>query len=146
MKHLRLTHLRIVLQYENCRDKDGLKLLSLNVDEDHSRYIASEQDLHHAATGFFNAMPTLQCVLLTTCGYTHLLDRNRRHQHTSKWLSSKAWRVLGVDEDPSDTEWRPCMEISGDEAEAVIAREELQLGSWEQVSSRDIHICADYRN
>ncbi|PIL31137.1 hypothetical protein GSI_05833 [Ganoderma sinense ZZ0214-1] len=137
MKHLRLTYLRIVLQYEVLRDQDPLPG---GVDAG-AVYFAREEDLRPAAMRFSETMPTLQYVLLTTCGYTTLLGPTQPGQHTSKWLSSKAWHIPDVREDffPFDTERGPYPEISDEEAEAVINREELHLGSREQVGSNFQH-------
>ena len=133
MKHLRLTHLRLVLHYEVCRDQDDTSAVPqgtpLSASKEDSVYLASEEDLHPTATRLFRTMPSLQYALLTTCGYATVLNRTRSRWHASRWLSSKAWRIKEVHED-----LRPCVEMSNDEAEAVINREELHLGSKEQVS------------
>ncbi|KAM5535249.1 hypothetical protein V8D89_011055 [Ganoderma adspersum] len=146
MKHLRLTHLRLVFQYEVCRDRDvpaaaQLEGTPLSASEGDSVYYASEEDLHPTATRLFDTMRSLQYALLTTCGYTTLPNRTRSHRHASRWLSSKAWRIPDIHKDlrQSNTEWWPCVQIGNDEAEAVIGREELHLGSREQVSGKLQH-------
>ena len=141
MKHLRLTHLRLVFHYEVCRDQDDTSAAPqgtrLSASKEDSMYLASEEDLRPTASRLFRTMPSLQYALLTTCGYTTVLNRTRSRRHASRWLSSRAWRIKDVHEDltasPS-TEWWPCVEMSNDEAEAVINREELHLGRKEQVS------------
>ena len=142
MKHLRLTHLRLVFHYEVCRDQDDTSAAPqgtpLSASKEDSMYLASEEDLHPMAARLFRTMPSLQYALLTTCGYATVLNRARSRRHASRWLSSKAWRVKDVHEDlrasPSTERW-PCVEMSNEE-EAVINREELYLGSKELVSRK----------
>ena len=135
MKHLHLTHLRIVFMYEVRRENDESIRTPLD-DEDESVYVVNEEVLHPIASRFCNAMPTLRYVLLTTSGYTSLLNGWQIFKQVSKRFSSKAWRAPGGDTglSSSDIERRPCVEIGSDEAEAIIDREELHLGSREQVS------------
>ena len=101
------------------------------------QYIAHETDLHPAAIRLLNAMPTLQYVSLTTCG-------QRRYSGAWKyWHSSKAWRVVEMDRSGTKVPGGSgsCVELTGDEAEAVIDEEELYLCYREEVSS--FRLCAD---
>ncbi|KAM5538322.1 hypothetical protein V8D89_007924 [Ganoderma adspersum] len=87
--HLRLTHLRVVYHYARP-----------------PVHTTGDTDLHTVMTGFFCAIPTLKCVLLTTCSFTYNVPaRHRavqiaRFRRTLKmWLSSKAWRIADDHED-----------------------------------------------
>ena len=131
MKHLRLTHLRIVFYYNNHPPHSEQGPLS---DEDFAQNIAHDADLYPAAMRLVDTMRTLQYVLLTTCGV------RRYGEPWMNWHSSKAWRVMGADEDVVTPGYSPdsgrlsCVEISREEAQAVIYEEELHLRYREEVS------------
>ncbi|PIL31132.1 MFS general substrate transporter [Ganoderma sinense ZZ0214-1] len=134
VKHLRLTHLRILLLYNVLRERGPPPG---DVDPD-VVYFARGEDLHDAGMSFFGTMPTLQYIFLTTGGYTILSNRAIVHRtpYESRWLTSKAWRITdanacesGRDLCPSSTELGTYLarEISNDEAEAIATQEEMQL-------------------
>ncbi|PIL31130.1 hypothetical protein GSI_05826 [Ganoderma sinense ZZ0214-1] len=137
MKHLRLTHLRLVLQYEVLRDQDP-PLGGVDAD---AVYFARGEDLHGVAMRFFGAMSILQCALLAICGYTSLFEEGQSSRTTSRWLSSKAWRIAGANacEDPYPSNRErglTYLEISSEEAEVVVNGEEMHLGNREQFVAR----------
>ncbi|PIL31140.1 hypothetical protein GSI_05836 [Ganoderma sinense ZZ0214-1] len=147
VKHLRLTHLRILLLYNVLRERGPPPG---DVDPD-AVYFARGEDLHDAGMSFFGKMPTLQYIFLTTGGCTILSTgarAARRTPYESRWLTSKAWRITdanacesGRDLCPSSTELVGtylARVISNDEAEAIATREEMQLPG----RSRERHIVA----
>ena len=134
MTHLRLTHLRIVFHY-SIRPPISAQTEEPCVTpyDDFAQNIAHDTDLYPAAAQLLDTMQKLQYVLLTTCGV-------RRYRMPWKyWHSSKAWRLVEADEDavtpgcPPDSGRPSCMEISGEEAEAVIDKQELYLRYREEV-------------
>ena len=133
MKHFRLTHLRIVLEYVIFSGENVPPTPAGVLEGDHSVYYAREEELYPAATRLFAVIPTLKYLLMTTCGYTFHRERTlESYEHTFKWLSSKAWRVPDVHADllPSGTGF---VEIDNEEAETVIDREELHVAKAAQV-------------
>ncbi|KAI1784330.1 hypothetical protein LXA43DRAFT_1101507 [Ganoderma leucocontextum] len=135
MQHLRLTHLRVVLHYHLRVHQDGAPMQT-QLDLSRNLYTAGEgdRDLYRAAVRFFNSMPALQYLFLTTCGYVLTVNGNSS-SCTCQRLSSQAWRAVGSAEDlhPSDAAERgPCQEISSEMAETVMDREELHLRSRDE--------------
>ncbi|KAI1786803.1 hypothetical protein LXA43DRAFT_1184911 [Ganoderma leucocontextum] len=133
MKHLRLTHLRIVFDYDLYQgDEPPTQRNRAAFDDDEFLNMVRGADLHAAATRFFDAIPTLQYVFLTTCGHTYLPTRagtdwsQKAHR---KWSSSKAWQVDDVNEELhwSDGKRVSCVEISSETAKVVMDREALYL-------------------
>ncbi|KAI1791018.1 hypothetical protein LXA43DRAFT_1182178 [Ganoderma leucocontextum] len=122
MKHLRLMH------YYNVYQASSRKTRPNTVFDGEFVNIAREADLHPAATRFFDAMPTLQYVFLTTCGHTYLLAGGSWNAR-NKWSSSKAWQVDDVNEKLrwSNGKRGSCVEMSDEAAKVVMDREELQL-------------------
>ncbi|KAM5538324.1 hypothetical protein V8D89_007926 [Ganoderma adspersum] len=134
IRHLRLTHLRLVFQYD---------ILHHDLERD-SVPTAGETDLHPAATEFASAIPTLQYIFLATCGDTcKFVPRpggtslGCAQLKVNKWLASKAWRVVHNRHDrdehhpalpnaSADTEVS-CTELSGSAADRIMDREELDL-------------------
>ena len=100
-------------------------------------------------TGFFGAIPTLKCVLLTTCGFTYNVPagyravRIARFRRTLKtWLSSKAWRIADGDDEGRHNDL-PAVTVKSDSsvvialskegAERVLDEEELHLSRDKEV-------------
>ena len=133
MKHFRLTHLRIVLEYVIFCGESVPPTPAGVLEGDHSVYYARDEELYTAATRLFAAIPTLKYLLMTTCGYTFHRERTpESYDPTFKWLSSKAWRVPDshVDLRPSGMGF---VEIGNEETEAAIDREELHIEKAAQV-------------
>ena len=101
-------------------------------------------------TSFFGAIPTLKCVLLTTCGFTYNVPagyraiRMARFRRTLKtWLSSKAWRIAHGDDDEGRHDDLPAATVKSDssvvialsreDAETVLDEEELHLSRDKEV-------------
>lgn len=145
MKHLRLTHLRIVIHYRLFHGMPP-RWKRLDPDTIHdaellNAVIPSETDLHPAGTMFFDMMPTLQYVFLTACRRTCTGKWPEPCKHLNNpWLSSKAWRAAGVhgDPHPSGAIHGPCVELDNETASAIIDREELQLSPSDEVSRRSL--------
>ena len=93
-------------------------------------------------TSFFGAIPTLKCVLLTTCGFTYhvpsghgpVVRHSRARRILKKWLSSKAWRIADDHADsrhlqlPTEKSDSPVMvALSREDAERILDKEELRL-------------------
>ncbi|KAI1786812.1 hypothetical protein LXA43DRAFT_1184920 [Ganoderma leucocontextum] len=133
MKHLRLTHLRIVFDYDVYQGDGGpTQRNRAAFDDDEFLNMVRGADLHAAATRFFDAIPTLQYVFLTTCGHTYLPTRagtDWSQKARRKWSSSKAWQVDDVNEELhwSDRKRVSCVEISSETAKVVMDREALYL-------------------
>ncbi|KAM5538310.1 hypothetical protein V8D89_007912 [Ganoderma adspersum] len=142
MKHLRLTHLRLVFHYTV--HKSTLDLSGSAEREPHNT--AGDTDLYPTAIRFFDAMPTLQYVALTACG--HMYDSPVCAPQTlriQKWHSSKAWRVVRRepgDRPLSETDgWQGrWMELSRTAAGMIEREEELHLSPHQEVS--DFHLRA----
>ncbi|TBU48282.1 hypothetical protein BD309DRAFT_950064 [Dichomitus squalens] len=133
IKHLRLTHLRLVVCYHVFQSMSKRTQPNMGVDEDFVN-TARESDLLPAATAFLEAMPSLEYIFLTTCGRTYV-PVGRRWEERHKWLSSKAWRVAGRHEGPDVPSAATGMlvELSSEAAEVIIDREEFQLSLREEV-------------
>nr|VWP01787.1 Autophagy-related protein 2 [Ganoderma boninense] len=95
--HLRsLTHLRIVLHFF-VRPPADYKPYTLSPEPDGSeydeavaQYIAQDADLGPAATRLLDTLPSLEYVLLTTCGVRPFF------QPWKHWHTSRAWRATPV--------------------------------------------------
>ncbi|KAM5538334.1 hypothetical protein V8D89_007936 [Ganoderma adspersum] len=137
--HLHLTHLRIIFHHdihppesEPGHPAASAPAIRIPPDEDFAQNVAHDADLYPAATRLVDAMQTLQYVLLTTCGV------RRYGEPWMNWHSSKAWCVVDADEDvvtpgyPPDSGRLSCVEISSEEAQAVIDEEELHLSYREE--------------
>ncbi|PIL31126.1 hypothetical protein GSI_05822 [Ganoderma sinense ZZ0214-1] len=140
MKHLHLTHLRLVLYYT------VIKPTQDSVAKRDSVNTAGDADLYPVALRFSDAMPSLQYIFVTTCGHMHdILPGNPQQASPprtllNKWHTSKAWRAVRepLPEDRQNgsnadsTSRAPCMELSWVAAERVIAQEELELSPNEE--------------
>ena len=144
MRHLRLTHFRLVFHYKvYCIVLDPedpcFNIAALHDDEGPTEIdTPRETDLLPAAARLFDAIPTLQHVFLTTCGRTWVWVESYMRLR-DKWCCSKGWRAAGDDKDLHDSpgpKRSSCVEISGAEAEAVMDREGLRLSQREEVSLR----------
>ena len=132
MKPLRvLTHLRLIFHYD-VESVSGH--MGPHLDQLQAGFVQNMQEEHldPAAIRLVDALQSLQYLFLTTCG-------KRRYEGPGSWkywYSPKAWMIPvgGVDEDrhPAGGS-RPCVEITGEEAEAVIDAEELHLRQREEV-------------
>ena len=108
-------------------------------EEDWLEYVAHETDLRPAAIRLVDAGPSLQYVSLTTCGERRY--KGAPGSNSKYWHSSKAWRVVGRRggahedlESSSSTSRLGVVEVTKEEAEAVMDREELRLRDREEVS------------
>ncbi|PIL31090.1 hypothetical protein GSI_05786 [Ganoderma sinense ZZ0214-1] len=141
IKHLRLTHLRVVFHYSVYLFMRKAVLDARLGDVG----AADGMDLRLAAERFSGTIPTLRYVFLTTCGQTHATPTRKRWsefrtQMLQKWHSSKAWRVVRAQADEelhpsdSDVELGPgsCVELSGEAGERIVHREGLELSRREQ--------------
>ena len=140
LKPLRLTHLRVVLDYRLfCERLAWPTEQRSNFDATLDSVVPSETDLHPAAVQFFDGILTLQYVFLAVSRYNCTVDSPERYMHLdSLWESSKAWRAVGVNEDPhpSGTMRGSCVELDSIAAEVMLRREELKLHRGEKVRSR----------
>ncbi|KAM5538323.1 hypothetical protein V8D89_007925 [Ganoderma adspersum] len=94
IKHLRLTHMRIVFYYTVYL---FLRNPVSNADPVNIR-VMDGMDIHLTARRFVDAMPTLRCLFLTTCGHTHAIPSRKISSHLQqhelgKWLLSKVWEL-----------------------------------------------------
>ena len=145
VKHLRLTHLRIVLHctvFEVAQDAFRGNLIDSACDAS-----TVSVDLNAIAAGCINSgtMPTLEYLSLVACGCAHALRMNQDGEWYSEtqapryqWLSWKAWRVVyGRDREPHDpgsNERSSALEELGvEEAEKVMDREDFRLSPREEV-------------
>ena len=140
VKHLHLTHLRLVFHYtvHRARQEAFIERRLRLADT----CAAREADLLPTATRFINAIPTLQYVLLTTCGHTYQLPspntwESDQQRTLNKWLSSMAWRPV----DSYDGHHRSNAKshsgvvlLSRETAERIVEEEELYLSHDEDVS------------
>ncbi|PIL31124.1 hypothetical protein GSI_05820 [Ganoderma sinense ZZ0214-1] len=132
MKHLRLTHLRIVFYYSLFMpDGDFIGREPAKV--------AGDTDLYAAATAFFSAIPTLR----------HLSSRQIQsgERNTDKWLSSKAWRIaehrVHEGDQLSNAKSRSTKSIvalSTEAANRIVEQEELDLCSSDKSM---VQVCGD---
>ena len=121
-------------------------------DEDWVEYVVHETDLHPAAIRLVDAVPSLQYVSLTTCGERRY--RGAPAGNSKYWHSSKAWRVVGhrdganedsnfhlspyappAGNDSGGSRSLRVVEVTKEEAEAVMDREDLRLRDREEVSA-----------
>ena len=102
-------------------------------------------DVSTAAARIIDEMPTLEHLILTTCGHTYVVPTKkgwpvfqRRRRTLERWLLTKAWRVDHCDSEdrhPSEAGClNLCVELSPGEAERIVNREELHLSHCEEVS------------
>ena len=157
MKHLRLTHLRVVFHHSVLSPGAGPPPVELNAASDSEgsdflQHVVQDADLYPAAIRLLDTMETLQYVLLTTCGarqYGAGTGTPGKY-----WYSSRAWRVASVDEHlpgpgSQDTQAGTkrcsgsCVEIDDEAAEMVIEQEELYMGRREEVSDLCLCFCAE---
>ncbi|PIL31089.1 hypothetical protein GSI_05785 [Ganoderma sinense ZZ0214-1] len=145
VKHLRLTHLRIVFHYAIWWPQQRAIPTHSLTPEQIAVYIADKGDLHTVATRIFDAMPTAQYIFLTTCGHSYP-DRHLNEKRTdgltvlNKWHASKAWRraahpLAEGRRELSNAKASP-VELSGEATEKIIAQEELYLSSDEEVCTK----------
>ncbi|KAI1791954.1 hypothetical protein LXA43DRAFT_369146 [Ganoderma leucocontextum] len=146
IKHLHITHLRIVFYYT------VHQALPDPWPEGDAVSTECEVDLHSAATRLRDTMPTLQYLFLTACGGTYAIPPREewepcQKQTLDKWLSSKAWRVVhdnasgGLRPSTRTPESGSCiMELSREDAERVMHQEELRLSCDEEDMVRQ---CSD---
>ncbi|PIL31084.1 hypothetical protein GSI_05780 [Ganoderma sinense ZZ0214-1] len=152
----RLTHLRIVFHHyidqwesdsdlesesesesdssESEADRDASPSRS---DEELAQVVVSQDvDLYPTAVRFIDAVQTLQCFLMTTCGI-----RDRSRYPREYWHSSKAWRVIALDVDKdrrppgtkqASSSW---VEIGSGDVEVIIDQEELHVHNREKASN-----------
>ena len=132
----KLTHLRIVFHSESPEDTDK----DTDADGGTSAPPAPVEDLARAlhpssfnfegiATTVVQALPSLQALFLTTCGYFARCVQvgdgaaTSRMPTSKRWNVSRAWRVA---EPSAAVDGEPILEELQDEAaEAIIEREEL---------------------
>lgn len=131
-----LTYLRLIFHYDIESVPGHTRVHLDQLQAGFVENMVQEEDLHPAAIRLVDALQSLQYLFLATCG-------KRRYEGPESWeywYSPKAWTmpVGGVDEDrhPAGGS-RPCVEIAGEEAEAVIDAEELHLRQREEVG--DFH-------
>ncbi|PIL31099.1 hypothetical protein GSI_05795 [Ganoderma sinense ZZ0214-1] len=136
MKHFRLTHLRIVFDYNFRSENDFIARDPAN--------FMGDTDHHAAAITFFDAIPTLRYLFLTTCGRTfrphnQVQSGARGIDTTYTWLSSKAWRVaeypMHAGDQPLNLEsgsTKSLIALSEEDAKRVVEREDLSLSSSEK--------------
>ena len=138
IKHLHITHLRIVFRY--------------TVYQPAWKPPSSEElktpcgiDARPAAAQFANSIPTLRYLFLTTYGHTKIVRHprgglNLLGQKLDLWLSSDAWQVVRDIEaiDNLNTELDSCVELSPEVAYRVMDREELLGSPDEEVCPRSI--------
>ena len=137
MKHLRLTHLRIMI--------DCTVLQGVPHDFPHGDLANDEcePDLQPIAARFMDTMSTLDCLLLearyrtyvVSCGPDWMEDEG---QTVRKWRSSNAWQVVRDVRDealfPSGANSpRSWTELSGEAAERIEDQEELDVFRAEEV-------------
>ena len=138
VKPLRLTHLRVVLDYRLfCERLAWPTEQRSNFDATLDSVVPSETDLHPAAVQFFDAIPSLQYVFLAVSSYDCTASSPERYMHLdSLWESSKAWQAIGVDGDPHSSGMMrgSCVELDSIAAEVILRREELKLHRGEKVS------------
>ena len=138
LKPLRLTHLRVVLDYRLFCERLAWPVEQRSdFDATLDGVVPSETDLYPAAVQFFDAIPTLQYLFLAVSRYNCTTSSPERYMHLdSLWESSKAWRAVGVDGNPhlSGTMRGSCVELDSIAAEVVLRREELKLHRGEKVS------------
>ena len=141
VKHLCLTHLRIILHHtldQEVPDTYGFGRTLANT--------TCHVDLHEVAAGFINSdtMPTLKYLFLVACGCGHAVrmystgGRCYHYQAPHQWLSSNAWRVVhnrDVDPDDPESSERSCAleELSVEETEKVMDREDFRISPHEEV-------------
>ena len=137
MKQLRLTHLRIVL------DCTVLQDVPYNLSPRDLANAECEPDLQPIAARFMDTMSALDCLFLearyrmyvVSCGPDWMADGG---QTVCKWRSSNAWQVVrDVRAEPlfpsipkSPRSW---MELSGEAADRIADREELDVFRAEEV-------------
>ncbi|PIL31120.1 hypothetical protein GSI_05816 [Ganoderma sinense ZZ0214-1] len=147
MMHLRLTHLRVVFRYTVWHEATtGPSAIQAR----DAMYTAHETDLHAVATRVFDAMPTIQYVLLATCGHTYqCLPRNEAPpgatETVNKWHASKAWRAPDspITKGHSKAKASP-VALSREAAEKIVAQEELHSSCDEEVCTFTSNILANY--
>ena len=138
MKHLRLTHLRVIFHKSvllPLRSDPSGPRRTRDSDEDSALNKVHGADIYLAAVQLVNMIQSLRYVLFTTCGVCKYDARSKY------WHSSKAWRVADHNigdaaatlDLPSDTGLK-LVEISGEAAETVIDEEELHMGRRGEVS------------
>nr|VWO95300.1 Adenylate cyclase [Ganoderma boninense] len=142
ISHLRLTHLRVVTNFAIYRP---VRTAVLETDSVGHIGLGDKMDFEVTKTRFVGAVPTLQYLFLTTFGRAHAIPSKKISSEskifTERWLTSKAWRVLHVNDENLDL-WDSevgsgsCVELSREAAERIIDRENLQLSSDEEVGHR----------
>ncbi|PIL31121.1 hypothetical protein GSI_05817 [Ganoderma sinense ZZ0214-1] len=148
IKHLRLTHLHVVFRYTIYLP---MRKAAPDADSVGHNGFGDGMDLEVTKARLVDTMPTLRYLFLTTCGQTRTgTPRNRLWEFSnnvlSRWFASKAWRVVHDGEDlhpsesDSDVGLGSCVELSGEAAERIMEREELQLSRDEEYEVRQ---CAD---
>ncbi|PIL31102.1 hypothetical protein GSI_05798 [Ganoderma sinense ZZ0214-1] len=147
LKHLRLTQLRVVFRFTIFH-----QVRKAMPDADSVAHIGDRVDLRLTADRFVDAMPTLQCLFLTSCGQAHsILPKKRGPEFNdeipTKWFTSKAWSVgydhdkdFHLSESDSDVGLGSCVELSMEAAERIMDREELQLSPDEKY---EVRLCVD---
>ncbi|PIL31122.1 hypothetical protein GSI_05818 [Ganoderma sinense ZZ0214-1] len=145
VKHLRLTHLRVVFHYTVWHQASKNPS---TIQEQDAIYTSGEEDLHTVATRVFDAMPTIRYVLLATCGHSYQhVSRNEARPGASmktlrKWHASKAWRApdpLPEAHQLSNAKASP-VALNEEAAEKIVAQEELHLSRDEE---EKIQRCSD---
>ncbi|KAM5538326.1 hypothetical protein V8D89_007928 [Ganoderma adspersum] len=131
VRHLRLTHLRIVL---DCTVLQGVPYAFPHGDLANTE---CEPDLQPIASRFMDTMSALDCLFLEARGRTYAFQWGldwmvERDQTADKWLSSNAWQVVRDTRDeplpPSGAKSaRSWTELSGEAAERIADREELDV-------------------
>ncbi|PIL31128.1 hypothetical protein GSI_05824 [Ganoderma sinense ZZ0214-1] len=138
-KLLHLTHLRLIFHYTVHQTTRA------TVAERDPVNTAGETDLYPTAMRFFNAMPSLEYILLTACGCMFRTPPSYSWEPEpgktlNKWLSSTAW-AREVHDHEGYHSWRANSDsfidrLGKEDAERVVAREELYLSRDEEVGAQ----------